>query len=438
MNQATTSLAKLTLSVFFITVLASCGGGGGGSSTTSLSGSISQGAPIAGAKITLIDAKGTVVDGGTSASDGSYAVTDISSLTAPILISAQAYVGGKPVTYRSVLAQNGTNNTANVTPITDAVLAQASGKSTALVELSASTTLANMDLTKLTSTTNKFVTVISNVLNQITTGTSSSFNPFTTSFIANGESAADKVNDLLRFTSTFSPTGVITDITDKSNSVGTVTVTDSSNASALPALPQDVMKVKPQYLSNFVTAITDAVSTPAKLDGAALDNLFDSQFLDNGMVKSDIVSMFRTEGRDTVLGAKFSNPKLEYCDTNNVCLIYITLKNTNAEVRLDLIVKYYPTQTKFVGYGNQFKFQAEFGSSLKKEYDQSDNFTLRSQIQFNINSKSVLWNKYQSAKVTLQSGSTAPDLTYDFVLKPNYCSTSIGNYYGNSLTVVIN
>jgi len=38
MNQATTSLAKLALSVFFITVLASCGGGGGGSSTTTYSG----------------------------------------------------------------------------------------------------------------------------------------------------------------------------------------------------------------------------------------------------------------------------------------------------------------------------------------------------------------------------------------------------------------
>jgi hypothetical protein len=139
--------------------------------------------------------------------------------------------------------------------------------------------------------------------------------------------------------------------------------------------------------------------------------------------------MFRTEGRDIVLGAKFSNPKLEYCDAYNVCLIYITLKNTNVELRLDLIVKYYPTQNKFLGYGNQFKFQAEFGSSLEKKYDQFDTFTLRSQIQFRINSKSALWNKYKSAKVTLQSGSNAPDLTYNFILKPDYCSTSIGNYY---------
>jgi hypothetical protein len=433
MNQATTSFAKFALSVSFLAMLASCGGGGGGggasSSTTSLSGSISQGAPIVGAKITLIDAKGTVVDGGTSASDGSYAVTDISSLTAPILISAQATVGGKPVTYRSVLVQKGTNNTANVTPITDAVLAQATGKSTALMEVAASSTLTTLDVSKLNKTTNKMVTAVSNVLDQITAGTSASFNPFTSTFKANGEDAADKVNDLLRFTSTISSTGVTTEIIDKSNSVGSVTISDSSNTTALPSLPQDLMKVKPQYLANFLTAITDAVSTPAKLDGTALENLFDSQFLDNGMIKSDIVSMFRTEGRATVLGAKFSNPKLEYCDTNNVCLLYITLKNTNSEVRLDLIVKYYPTQTKFVGYGNQFKFQAQFGSSLKKEYDQSNNFTLRSQIQFGINSEPTLWNKYQSAKVTLQSGSSAPDLTYNFVLKPNYCSTSIGNYY---------
>ena len=423
-------ILKATLITFLTSsLLVACGGGGASSSNTSLSGSISQGAPIAGAKITLIDAKGTVVDGGTSASDGSYTVTDISGLTVPIMIIAQGTVGGNPVTFRSVLAQKGTSNTANVTPITDAVLAQALGKSTALLEVSASTTLSTLDTTKLTATTNKVVTAISNVLDQITAGTSASFNPFTTVFTANGESAADKVNDLVRFTSTISPNGVITDITDKSNSVGTVTISDSTNATALPARPQDVLNVKPQYITKYLRDITDAVSTADKLDGVTFENLFDDQFMDRGMTKSDTLRMFRTEGRDTVLGAKFSNPKLEYCDAKNVCLIHMTLTNKDVEVRLDLIVKYYPAQNKFLGYGDQSKFQAEFGSSLKKEYDQTDNFTLRSQIQFNINSKSDLWNKYQRATVTLQSGTNAPDMTYDFVLKPNYCSTSIGNYY---------
>ena len=422
---------KLFVSSMALACLTACGGGGGGTASTpvSLTGSISQGAPIAGAKITLTDAKGTVVDGGTSADDGSYTIPDISALTAPIIISAQATVGGTPVTYRSLLSRKDSQNTANVTPITDTVIAQTLGKSTALIEANASSELANLDISKLNSTTNKFVTAVSNVLEQITTGSSASFNPFTTSFTADGVSAADKVNDLVRFTSTISPNGVITDITDKSNSVGSVSITDTTNASALPALPQDVLKVNPKYLNSLVSSFTNAVSTAANLDGVTLENLFDSQFLDNGMTKADIVNLFRTEGRNVLLGGKFTNPKIQYCDAQNICLVYMTLKNNDVEIALDLKVKFYPSQNKFLGYGNQFLYQAEFGSSLKKEFDRSDNVALRSQIQFTINSKQAQWNVYKAAKVTLQSGSNAPDLTYNFVLKPNFCSPTIGNYY---------
>jgi hypothetical protein len=415
-----------------LAALVACGGGGGGGTASTpvpLSGSISQGAPIAGAKITLTDAKGTVVDGGISADDGSYTIPDISGLTAPIIISAQATVGGTPVTYRSLLAQKGAQNTANVTPITDAVLTQSIGKSAALIEGAAGTELANIDLTKLSATTTKFVTSISNVLDQITAGTSSTFNPFTTAFLANGEAAADKVNDLVRFTTTISPNGVVTDITDKSNSVGSVSITETSSASSLPPLPQDVLKVNPKYLKNLADNFTNAVSTASNLDGPVLESLFDSQFLDNGMTKADILSLFRTEGRSTLLGGKFTNPKLQYCDAQNICLLYLTLENNGIQISLDMKVKYYTSLNKFLGYGNQFLYQAEFGSSLKKEFDRSDNVALRSQIQFNINSKQALWDVYQTATVTLQSGSSAADLTYNFKLKPTYCSPTIGNYY---------
>lgn len=418
------------VSSIVLACLTACGGGGAtASNPIPLSGSISQGAPIAGAKITLTDAKGTVVDGGTSAADGSYTIPDISTLTAPIIISAQATVGGTPVTYRSLLAQKSAQNTANVTPITDAVLTQSTGKSAALLEGSASTELSNIDLTKLNTTTGKFVTSISNVLDQITAGTSSTFNPFTTAFVANGEAAADKVNDLVRVTTTITPSGIQTDITDKSNNVGSVTIADGVNATSLPSLPANVLAVNPKYLTNLLLDMNAAFSTASNLDGPPLANLFDAQYLDSGVNKSSTLVQFRTDYRAALLGAKFSNPKLVSCDTNNFCHALISVKNTNLDTVLDAVLKFYPAQSKFVMYGNQFKFKAEFSTSLIKDTDSAGNETLYSQIQFNINNEAANWNQYNSATVTLQSGSSAPDLTYNFILKPNDCSISIGAYY---------
>jgi hypothetical protein len=428
---------KIGLTLTALAALVACGGGGGGGNTAlnsaiPLSGSISQGAPIVGAKITLTDAKGTIVDGGTSGSDGSYTIPDISNLTAPIIISAQAIVGGTPVTYRSLLAQKNAQNTANVTPLTDAVLIQSTGKSAAILEGAASTELANIDLSNLNTITGKFVTSISNVLDQITPGTSSTFNPFTTAFVANGETAADKVNDLVRVTTTITPNGVQTDITDKSNSVGTVTISDGVNATALPSLPQNLLTVNPKYLSDLIEKTNFIFSTAENLDSTLIENGMDDNYLNNGLDKATDLNQLRTTYRQYLLGAKFSNPKLVSCDIKNICHVQISVKNTNLDTVLDEYYKYDPVAKKFSSYGNHFAYKAEFGSSLTKSIDQNGTEVLNSQIQFYIGNDFEP-SKYKSATATLQSGTNAPDMTYNFALKAAACPPTSNFYDGMPL-----
>ena len=81
-------------------VLAACGGGGGSlgaSSPITISGTAAVGAPLAGAKVKVYDATGTLVaDNGTVQSNGSYAITIPAGKSAPFVFvvddSDQQYV----------------------------------------------------------------------------------------------------------------------------------------------------------------------------------------------------------------------------------------------------------------------------------------------------------------------------------------------------------
>jgi hypothetical protein len=347
------------------------------------------------------------------------------------MVSAQATVGGVPVTFRSLLTQTGSQNIANVTPLTDAVIIQSTGKSAALIEGSASTALASIDLAKLASTTKKFVASIANVLDQITPGTSATFNPFTTAFLADGEAAADKVNDLLQVNTTISSTGVSTDITDKSNSVGTVSIVDGVDASALSSLPTGLLSIKPKYLANLVASTNDALASESNFKGALFEALFDGQYLNGGLDKTAEINRFRTDGI-ALVGAKVSNPRILSCAVDNslyLCRVSITVKTSRFEDKLNWVVKFYPNDNKFLYYGDQFKFKAELVTSLVKDTDRLGVETIKSQITFNINEYAANWDKYQKVTVTLQSGSSTPDKTFIFKLKTASCPGGAGTNY---------
>ncbi len=117
-------------------VLAACGGGGGdgpaapapGASTpapsaTVLQGVASVGAPLGGAKITVVDAKGTAVGSATAhPTDGSYTLTlNTATPTLPLLLQARGRdAGGQWVLLHTVLTAASGSTTAHITPLTQA------------------------------------------------------------------------------------------------------------------------------------------------------------------------------------------------------------------------------------------------------------------------------------------------------------------------------
>jgi len=113
-------------------VLAGCGGGSGSDTPapppalTTLSGTVAVGAPITDGKLRVIDATGAVVVADHSiAADGTYAPFTLTG-PAPWRIEACGYVGPNYACMRSVAQAAGT---ANVTPLTEALLLLASGQS---------------------------------------------------------------------------------------------------------------------------------------------------------------------------------------------------------------------------------------------------------------------------------------------------------------------
>ena len=124
---------QVTLAVFLIVVavlFSSCVGATGGSSSnppaasTLVSGVVvGNGPAVTNASVVITDSLGAQKTT-TTASDGSYSI-DVSSLTAPFVLTATGNVGSAAVTLWSVddVVTASTTNTVNITPWTTAIAA---------------------------------------------------------------------------------------------------------------------------------------------------------------------------------------------------------------------------------------------------------------------------------------------------------------------------
>lgn len=126
--------------------LAACGGGGGGTSTSPapstgtggttasstitarLSGVAALGAPMAGARLQVVDATGAQVGSTTTnAADGSFAL-NLQPATGPLLLQAVGTdAAGQPLVLHGAVPVLASAVVANVTPLSDAILAVALG-----------------------------------------------------------------------------------------------------------------------------------------------------------------------------------------------------------------------------------------------------------------------------------------------------------------------
>ena len=183
--------------------LIACGGGGGASSTTptdaQITGTAAYGSPMAGAAIVLTDATGQTANA-TSGADGSYTVK-VTGFTAPFLVKASVASGDTVKEYLalvSVAPKVGETGTANVTPLTHALVSMASSDGTSPNEFSDAAKLKSLDTIKLKTALSNLQIALKDVLADA--GLPGTFDPLTVTFKADRSSAADVLLDSIKVT----------------------------------------------------------------------------------------------------------------------------------------------------------------------------------------------------------------------------------------------
>lgn len=175
-----------------------CGSDSDGGSTTptptTIAGTVAVGAAVPGATITIKDADAGTADlTATAGANGEYSI-DVSSLKAPLLLSASGTLNGEPVSVVAVVPTLTGNdaNTANVTSLTNAVAALIApgGDLNALTTPAAIAAISSqsvVDASTLVVNTLKSNPAFADLLG-------ANFDPLTTAFSANG-SGIDSVLD---------------------------------------------------------------------------------------------------------------------------------------------------------------------------------------------------------------------------------------------------
>ena len=143
-----TGFAWAAMGALALFALAGCGGGGGGASTAptvsqvSLQGTAAVGSPLAGANITVIDAKGATATTTADAS-GNYTIS-VTGMTAPLVILASdpQGVASTQVSVLAALTSGSATNIVNVTTLTTAVSAWLTSSGNPSDLASSSSTLA--------------------------------------------------------------------------------------------------------------------------------------------------------------------------------------------------------------------------------------------------------------------------------------------------------
>lgn len=242
MKRTIWSLFAVTL---ILMLLSACSSGGGTAvpattASTTVSGVAAAGAPIIGFAY-LKDSQNNELGPVTIASDGSFSF-DLTKLpsgsSAPYYLQAQGAAGGQNFVLHSVAASAGT---ANINPLTNLVVAQATGKDPATAFADTKTATATQ------ASITAAITAMQKTLAPLLTATDASLatvNPITVSYVA--DPTKNKLDALFD--------AVSINVATSSGS-STVSVTDKSGTSVIP---QTTMGTAPA--SSSTTTITQAVT----------------------------------------------------------------------------------------------------------------------------------------------------------------------------------
>lgn len=227
--------------------LSACGGGGGGQAAspgtsttpgtpvaTTLTGTAAVGTPIVGS-VFAIDSKGAVSPAATTNAQGAFTV-NVAGMTAPFILNVTGSAGGKQVVLNSIATTPG--QTVNITPLTDLIVATASGQpaGTALANLCApeagkAPAACTAVLSNATSA-QKLDTAVAAVTEMIKPINTSSTNPLTGAFVANG-TGMDALLDQIQVTPADAQGAMATvTLIATNNTLGSVTLPANAGGSA--------------------------------------------------------------------------------------------------------------------------------------------------------------------------------------------------------------
>ncbi len=169
---------------------------------TLLQGTAAVGAPLAGARVQVIDADTSTTDptAVTADAQGRYSI-DVSSLKAPLLVRASATLDGETVEQVAVVPAlvASSDNTANITPLTTAVAALVAPSYDTTALATAATLASSASADKVASATQLLVNTLASDA-QTAAALGSNFNPLSTNFTPNG-SGIDAVLETWRLKS---------------------------------------------------------------------------------------------------------------------------------------------------------------------------------------------------------------------------------------------
>jgi hypothetical protein len=240
-NSATLAL-QIVLTTLASACLVACGGGGGASksSDSQLSGVAAYGSPLASAAITVFDSAGKSVST-TAGIDGSYSA-DVTGFTAPLLVKASGTSGDAVKEFLALITtapKAGETATANVTPLTHAIVTMASSDGTNPNEFTSTEKLKTLDTNKVSIALSNLQASLSNVL--LNAQLPATFDPMTATFKADRNNAADILLDTIKVAVSdqgVSLTNARAPINEASDTAPSNTVTlkgTSATSTALPA-----------------------------------------------------------------------------------------------------------------------------------------------------------------------------------------------------------
>lgn len=198
-RQQTILILQTVLTTLSSACLIACGGSSSSNTETKLqlTGTAAFGAPMANALVTVTDAKGKIAKT-TAASDGQYTI-NLTGFTAPFLIKATGSWGDSVKEYFALVTEapkTTEKSTANVTPLTHALVTMLSSDGSSPHEFSDPAKLKALDTRKLTAALGNLQMALKDVLADA--NLPGTFDPLTSPFKADRTSAADVLLETIK------------------------------------------------------------------------------------------------------------------------------------------------------------------------------------------------------------------------------------------------